>query len=530
MAQDKSTNKKVQKKPLLLNEVRAEKLKLTTRRLADVSYQIMRNPMGAIGVAILVVFMVLAAIGPMIAPYDTDNLGLGKWKLPSAFATDAPAHIVCLVPLIPLIGSIAWSAVALAAAFTRRSEWVKANKLLLISALWFSCAAAMVVGMYYLDYAVLRELTVYLELPLIAYPVSVLGPSLVMLSLGTRRRVSKARLKLRVAGIVFAILPVAIMSVPMVVTIGEAVMDNMFLVGYGVSGFMLGISGACFNAAYKKPQAFLVKLEGKAEKKRRLPTRVSVLAKSGGILFACLVVLAGVVGYLSENWTTHWMGTDSFGADIFSELLYGARTSMIVGIFSAIIASVLGAVVGLYSGYVGGRVDEVIMRINDVVLSIPWLVLMIIVAAMVGKIDLMGIILIIGLTGWSPTARMVRAQVLSIRERQYIERARAIGSSDLGIIRRHVLPNSFPLVFANTILTVAVSILSESVLSFLGMRPVGVVTWGTMLDYASSANAFSIGLHWWIIAPGLCIVFVVLGFTLLGYALDDILNPKLRKR
>jgi peptide/nickel transport system permease protein len=156
--------------------------------------------------------------------------------------------------------------------------------------------------------------------------------------------------------------------------------------------------------------------------------------------------------------------------------------------------------------------------------------LMIIVAAMLQKIDLTGIILIIGLTGWSATARMVRAQVLSLRERQFIERARAIGSTDLGIIRRHILPNSFPLVFANTILTVAVSILSEATLSFLGMRPVGVVTWGTMLDYAQSANAFSIGLSAWIVAPGLCIVLIVLGFSLLGYVLDDILNPKLRKR
>jgi peptide/nickel transport system permease protein len=279
-----------------------------------------------------------------------------------------------------------------------------------------------------------------------------------------------------------------------------------------------------------KPQVALLKYEKRTEKKHRLPVRVSTIAKATGIILCCMVMISGVLGYLSENWTLHWMGTDSFGADIFSKLLYGARTSMIVGIFSAIIASVLGAIVGLYSGYVGGRVDEVIMRANDVVLSIPWLVLMIIVAAMMGEITLTGIILIIGLTGWSPTARMVRAQVLSIRERQYIERARAIGASDLGIIRRHVLPNSFPLVFANTILTVAVSILSESVLSFLGMRPVGTTTWGTMLDYASSANAFSIGLHWWIIAPGMCIVLVVLGFTLLGYALDDILNPKLRKR
>jgi len=226
----------------------------------------------------------------------------------------------------------------------------------------------------------------------------------------------------------------------------------------------------------------------------------------------------------------HWMGTDNFGVDIFSELLYGARTSIIVGMVSAIIASFLGAAVGLYSGYVGGWKDEVVMRLNDIVLSIPWLVLMIVVAAFIGEIDLTGIILIIGLTGWSTTARMVRAQVLSVKERQYIERARAIGASEISIIRRHIFPNTFPLVFANTILTVAVSILSEATLSFLGLRPIGVITWGTMLSFASGSSAFQIGLHWWILAPGLCIVIVVLGFTLLGYALDEILNPKLRKR
>ncbi len=226
----------------------------------------------------------------------------------------------------------------------------------------------------------------------------------------------------------------------------------------------------------------------------------------------------------------HWLGTDDLQQDILSELLYGARTSIIVGIFSAIIASVLGALVGLYSGYAGGWKDEVIMRANDVVLSIPWLVLMIVVAAMLKTIDLTGIILIIGLTGWSTTARMVRAQVLSLKERQFVERARAIGASDSSIIRRHILPNAFPLVFANTILTVAVSILSEATLSFLSLRPVNTVTWGTMLSYAHDADAFHIGLQGWIILPGLCIVAVVLGFTLLGYALDDIMNPKLRKR
>jgi len=227
---------------------------------------------------------------------------------------------------------------------------------------------------------------------------------------------------------------------------------------------------------------------------------------------------------------THWLGTDQAGVDIFSQLLYGSRTSIIIGIFSAVIASLLGTAVGLYAGYVGGWKDEVVMRLNDIVLSIPWLVLMIVVAAFMGTINLLGVILIIGLTGWSMTARMVRAQVLSIREKQFVERARAIGASDMAILRRHVFPNTFPLVFANTILTVAMAILSEATLSYLRLRPQGTVTWGTMLSYASQSSAFQIGLWEWIMIPGLMIVGLVLAFTLLGYALDEILNPKLRKR
>jgi peptide/nickel transport system permease protein len=227
----------------------------------------------------------------------------------------------------------------------------------------------------------------------------------------------------------------------------------------------------------------------------------------------------------------HWMGTDTRGVDIYSQLLYGARTSIIVGIFAAIIASVLGAAIGLYSGYVGGWQDEAIMRVNDVIMSIPWLVLMILLAAMLGEITLALLIVIIGVTGWSGTARLVRAQVMSLRERMYVERAKAIGSGHIHIINKHILPNAFPLVFANTILTVAISILSEATLSFLQMRPEGTTTWGTMLSYAEgSTAALDSGLIWWILAPGLCIVFLVLGFTLLGHALDEVVNPRLRRR
>src|SRR5207249_310631 len=192
----------------------------------------------------------------------------------------------------------------------------------------------------------------------------------------------------------------------------------------------------------------------------------------------------------------------------FSQVIWGSQISLIVGIFSAMVASVLGTAVGLVSGYMGGWVDEVMMRFNDVVLSVPWLVLMIVVAARIGTIDLLGLILVIGLTGWSITARVIRAQVLSVKERLFVERARMIGSSRSHILMRHIFPNAFPLIFANTILTVAVSILSEAVLAFLGLSIYNTVSWGKVINQAIGGGALVIGGNvWWLIVPGLCLVF-----------------------
>ncbi len=226
----------------------------------------------------------------------------------------------------------------------------------------------------------------------------------------------------------------------------------------------------------------------------------------------------------------HILGTNYFGYDIYSQIIWGTQVSFIVGIAAAIIASVVGTAVGLISGFAGGWVDEAIMRVNDVVLSIPWLVLMIIVAARIGIIDLTGIILVIGLTGWSVTARVIRSQVLSIKERMFVERARMIGTPNWRILMRHIFPNAFPLIFANTILTIAVSILSEAVLAFLGLSPPGAVSWGKIIDEAWVNSAVTARNPLWLITPGLCIVFLVFGFYLFGYALDEILNPRLRRR
>jgi len=224
-------------------------------------------------------------------------------------------------------------------------------------------------------------------------------------------------------------------------------------------------------------------------------------------------------------------GTDQNGISVLDRVMKGALASLTIGFTAMVVSMVLGAIVGLASGYWGGWRDEVIMRINDVFLSIPWLVLMIVIAAILATQSIWAVILVIGLTGWSTTARIVRSQVLSLKSRQFIERAKAIGSSEWHIIRRHIFPNVVPLLFANAILTIAISILSESTLSFLGLGPQDVDTWGRILENAYDEGSATIPeQNLFIIMPGLAIVIVVLGFTFVGYAMDEVLNPKLRKR
>jgi len=234
--------------------------------------------------------------------------------------------------------------------------------------------------------------------------------------------------------------------------------------------------------------------------------------------------------FQNPSWE-HPFGTDQNGRDIFARVIWGSRVSLLVGFLASVIAGVLGTLVGLVSGFWSGWQDEVLMRINDILLSLPWLALLIVLAQVLGgQLSLEVIILTIGLTSWNFTARVVRAQVLSVKERVFVERARASGASGISILRKHIFPNVFPLVFANTILTVAVAILSESTLAFLGKVKVGTLSWGVILHEAEASSAIING-HWaWIVMPGLSLVTVILGFSLLGYALDEILNPKLRER
>ncbi len=223
------------------------------------------------------------------------------------------------------------------------------------------------------------------------------------------------------------------------------------------------------------------------------------------------------------------LGTDGAGRSVLALLVWGARISLTVGLVATVMTMIIGAGIGITGGYFGGRMDTVLARLTDWFLVIPWIALAIVLASILGQ-SLFNIMLVIAITSWAVTARLVRAQTLTVSHRPYVERARALGASDWHIITRHVLPNLFPIIFANTILTVALAILAESVLSFLGLGDPLAVSWGTILEQAQSYGATTGGQWWWILPPGVAITVVVLAFTMCGFAVEAVTNPKLRSR
>ncbi|MGH2540333.1 MAG: ABC transporter permease [Actinomycetota bacterium] len=226
-----------------------------------------------------------------------------------------------------------------------------------------------------------------------------------------------------------------------------------------------------------------------------------------------------------------WFGTDGQGRSVLSLVIWGTRISLIVGLAATLITVLIGASIGLIAGFFGGWRETTLMRVTDWFLVIPFLPLAIVLSVIL-KPSLGTVIFVIGVTTWPSTARIIRAQVLSVKTRTYVERGHALGAGNWHLVTRHILPNVGPLIFANTILIVAVAILTETTLSFLGLGPDPStnISWGTILEQAFGAGAAFSGYWWWIVPPGLAIVLLVLSFTMIGYALDDILNPKLKNR
>lgn len=222
----------------------------------------------------------------------------------------------------------------------------------------------------------------------------------------------------------------------------------------------------------------------------------------------------------------HILGTTEQGSDVFSQLLVGARVSIVVGFAAALISAVLGSVVGLAGGYYGGWTDRILEALENWFLVIPTLPLMIVLARLLDP-SITVLIAVIGLTSWAGTGRVVRAQVLTLRERPFVERARALGASDTYIIKTHILPNTLPLIFASTVLIIAAAILAEAALAFLGLGDPTTISWGTMLENAFSSGAPSAGAWWYVIPPGLCIALLVFAVSLIGYLFEEYVNPRL---
>ncbi len=226
------------------------------------------------------------------------------------------------------------------------------------------------------------------------------------------------------------------------------------------------------------------------------------------------------------------LGTDDAGRDLWTELIYGARISLAVGFLAGFIAMFVGSLFGITAGYFGGWIDNLLMRVTDVLLVIPDLPLMLVLVATLRQMKLhvsplVVIVFVIGLLYWTSTARLIRSQVLTIKERQFVARARAIGAGNLHIIRKHILPQIMPLIVANTVLVVSTAILVESGLAFLGLGDPTQPSWGTILNFAFDRNAITNGAWWFYLPPGLAIVWVSLGCVLLGNVLEEMLNPRL---
>jgi len=222
------------------------------------------------------------------------------------------------------------------------------------------------------------------------------------------------------------------------------------------------------------------------------------------------------------------VGTTHLGYDLFSQLVLAARTTLLIGVVSGAISIVIGANIGLIAGYYGGKIDEVLMRLTDILYGMPFLPFIIVLIALFGR-KLEFIILAIVLIIWRTSARVIRAQTIAIKQRQFIAAARARGCSDLRIIYRHILPNLLPLLLLYAAFNIAWSIITEASASFLGFGDGETISWGGML-YELWLSGKTRVAWWWFAAPSLCIVLLVTSLVFVSRAYEEVANPRLRKR
>jgi peptide/nickel transport system permease protein len=223
------------------------------------------------------------------------------------------------------------------------------------------------------------------------------------------------------------------------------------------------------------------------------------------------------------------LGTDNLSRSIWAQFVWGSRISLLVGLAATVIAMVIGSVIGIVAGFFGGPAGSVLMRVTEWFLVIPFLPLAIVLASVLGR-SIWNIIFVIGVTSWPSTARLVRAQVLTVKQRLFVDRARSLGASGGHIVFRHIMPNVSGLILANATLAVPISILTETTLSFLGLGDPRRASWGKALVEAFENGAITRNAWWYFVPPGIGILLVVMAFTLIGQTLEQIADPRLAGR
>jgi peptide/nickel transport system permease protein len=309
----------------------------------------------------------------------------------------------------------------------------------------------------------------------------------------------------------------------------------------GIAGTGVDASAGRLTRSGLRARDFLGKLLGRTDGLIGIAILAvfGVLAIAPNLFVGPLQTLTSATGAPLEPPSSQYLfGTDELGRDLLNLTVHGARISMTIGLLATLVTIIIGAAVGIIAGFVGGAVDGFLMRVSDFFLVLPTIVLALILAPIMlevigGKAQFFGIrstllviVIVIGLTSWATTARVIRSQVLSLKERMFVDRARVIGSGNGRIMRRHILPNVVNLIVAQSVLTFAAAVFTETTLAFIGLGDPTAPSWGQLLDNAQSAGAPGLGAWWYIAPPAVAVVLVVLAFTLVGNALDDVLNPK----